>query len=278
MKAAVISGGGAAGAYTVGVVSRLQPDYDFISGTSTGALMAPSILLKQFDRLKTAYTNVTNKDIYSWEPFNSKGHVKLWNIVWRQLTQKNTLGDTTAMKKLIQQFFTLEDYLKIQDLGKEFVANLAETNYYPAKVVSVSSKQVSYREMVNAMWASSNVPFLMSQYKEGGNEFCDGGHLQLYSVEPAIKRGYKDIDLYIHRINKTPYYRGEIKDLLHNAQRTFAILTERLEYNCLIENTRLAHDYNATLNTNWLPGAINGSFLNFNTSIMKTWYELGYNM
>jgi len=276
MKAAVISGGGAAGAYTVGVMNRLTPDYSFISGTSTGALMAPLILLRQFGRLKEAYTSVTNKDVYTWEPFDKKGHVKLFNIVWRQLTQKNTLGDTTAMKKLIQQFFTQADYDMIAGLGKEFVANMSETRHYPATIVSVSSKDVSYAEMVNAMWASSNVPVLMSQELKDNYEYADGGLLELFSIKPALERGYKELDVYIHRINKAPEDRGSTKDLLHNVQRTGSLVKDRLEVYCIQESFRMAQDGGCTLNVQWLPEVMQSNYLNFDKEKMKGWYELGF--
>ena len=90
-RIAVISGGGAHGAFTVGKLSKLNLDYDIVLGVSTGALMAPLIGLKQFSLLKQAYTSVDNKKIYNVNPFNKKGNIKILNALWRILTLKNTI-------------------------------------------------------------------------------------------------------------------------------------------------------------------------------------------
>ena len=63
-KGLAVSGGGAHGAFGAGTLAGLNKDYDIAAGISTGALMTPLVLLKDFDRLKEAYTSVTDKDIF----------------------------------------------------------------------------------------------------------------------------------------------------------------------------------------------------------------------
>src|SRR5580700_8864665 len=71
----VVSGGGARGAWGVGVLSELikrQGGYQAVFGTSTGSLMAPLILLKDMDTLAAAYTQVTQSSIFNKSPFSVK--------------------------------------------------------------------------------------------------------------------------------------------------------------------------------------------------------------
>src|SRR5271163_4395409 len=67
----VISGGGARGAWGAGLSSYLcspaggNRTYKFAIGTSTGSLMGPLVLLKEFDKLHTAYTTVEQNSIFN---------------------------------------------------------------------------------------------------------------------------------------------------------------------------------------------------------------------
>jgi predicted acylesterase/phospholipase RssA len=68
MKALVISGGGSKGSFGGGVAQYLIEeqgrDYDLLIGTSTGSLLVPFLAVKKLDKLKEAYTTVTQKKIF----------------------------------------------------------------------------------------------------------------------------------------------------------------------------------------------------------------------
>lgn len=60
----VVSGGGARGAWGVGLANYLDSTgkrYAHVVGTSTGSLMAPLILLRKFSELNRAYTTTTQE-------------------------------------------------------------------------------------------------------------------------------------------------------------------------------------------------------------------------
>jgi len=64
----VVSGGGARGAWGEGLSLYLDSQgnrYAMAVGTSTGALMAPLILLREHEKLITAYTSVKQGDIFN---------------------------------------------------------------------------------------------------------------------------------------------------------------------------------------------------------------------
>ena len=59
--ALVISGGGAKGAFAIGVLKFFRTNttlnFDLVSGTSTGALISPLVVTKDFDLLEFIYSN-----------------------------------------------------------------------------------------------------------------------------------------------------------------------------------------------------------------------------
>ena len=67
IRALITSGGGAKGAFTVGALNELADmgidQYDIISGTSTGALIAALTVARNFSLLERVYLEVDNDDI-----------------------------------------------------------------------------------------------------------------------------------------------------------------------------------------------------------------------
>jgi hypothetical protein len=67
-NALVISGGGAKGAFAVGVIQKLLAEFpilnfDIVVGTSTGSLIAPLAIAGEYDLLRQLYTTVKTEDI-----------------------------------------------------------------------------------------------------------------------------------------------------------------------------------------------------------------------
>ena len=133
----VISGGGARGAWGVGVCKALLERYDgyrAVYGTSTGSLMAPMVLLQDIEKLEYNYTHVTQKDIFSlnpfkvkkepvlidgaqaidsltgWELYTMRTEIKSFNAIWRLLWGKPSLGKSENLRKLIKSQFSKEEY------------------------------------------------------------------------------------------------------------------------------------------------------------------------
>jgi NTE family protein len=67
--ALVVSGGSAKGAFAVGAAGRLRdqynvPRFDVVSGTSTGAIMAPFAVLDRFTELEALYTSFGTANVF----------------------------------------------------------------------------------------------------------------------------------------------------------------------------------------------------------------------
>ncbi len=94
-----ISGGGADGAYGAGILcgwtkAGTRPEFKFVTGVSTGALMAPFAFLgPEYDeQLKEFYTTITGKDVYQVK--NLLGSIGT-----------DSLADTRPLRKLLARAF-----------------------------------------------------------------------------------------------------------------------------------------------------------------------------
>jgi len=199
--ALVISGGGARGAWGVGVAKALTQnrgkDFSSVVGTSTGSLMGPLILANEFTRLEEAYTSVDQNSIFNVNPFNNNGGIKVLNAVFRLIGNKKSLGETDNLKKLIKEFFTVELYNKLRNSDKTFGATVTSLNTSKSKVETLKTN--SYNDIVDWIWASSNQPVFMSLLSKDGEVWVDGGIRDYLPIQYVLDNDLGDeIDVIIH--------------------------------------------------------------------------------
>lgn len=95
-----MSGGGSYGAFTAGVLngwtkSNRRPEFDVVTGVSTGALIAPLAFLgpKYDDDLKEAYTEIRRRDV-----------MPLRNVV--TIPFKDSVASSAGLRKLVEDRLT----------------------------------------------------------------------------------------------------------------------------------------------------------------------------
>jgi predicted patatin/cPLA2 family phospholipase len=204
-KILVISGGGARGAWGVGVVTSLYKKsggYKAVFGTSTGSLMASYILLQEFDTLADAYSRVNQDSIFNVNPFNVhydnvKDSVyttlKTFKILLRVLFGKNTMGETKPLLDLIHRYLTpakfalLLEHYKNDDMRMTVTVTNMRTGEVKMKSDSgYFNTPESYKDFCNWIWASANEPIFMSYYTVGGADYVDGGVREVIPVQNAL--------------------------------------------------------------------------------------------
>jgi len=101
-NALVLSGGSANGAFGVGILagwteSGDRPEFDYVTGISTGAMIAPLAFLgSDYDAALTdAYTSITQERV-----FRSKG---LSGALWG-----SALADTAPLQELLEKYITVD--------------------------------------------------------------------------------------------------------------------------------------------------------------------------
>ena len=211
----VMSGGGARGAWGIGVAEQLvkkHGGYKAVFGTSTGSLCAPLILLQKFDLLEQAYTTVDQKGIFNVNPFKidtTKSSVttnlKITNALWRLLCAKPTLGESKKLRERMGNFFSADDYATLKK--DSLYLAVAVTNMRNGNLEIKNSTSVkNYDTICNWIWASANEPLWMSYYPQkkpfAVGPYVDGGLRAivplLNAVDYAIINNIDSIDVIVN--------------------------------------------------------------------------------
>lgn len=200
MKALLISGGGSWGSFGVAKAEHLyHNDYDLVMGWSSGALIAPLAAIGEFQLLKQVYFNTNQKDVFNVNPFNKKGGISIWNAIARTIQLKPTLGETQALKDLIDKYYTKEHFDLLRRKGKEVIVAASFLDSKKLMVEYFSSKEVDFETFKTAMWASATPLFYGSIVKLMDGQYTDAGAVELISFDEATSRGATIIDAIIHR-------------------------------------------------------------------------------
>ena len=200
-KALVLSGGGAKGAWGVGLLKALKEQgktYDTVIGTSTGSLMGPLVLADKIQDLERAYTSVNQDKIFNVNPFKNNGDIKFWNAIGRLIGGKRTLGESEPLKKLILEFFRVGDFNRLNRKEKIFGASVSNLTSGQGEVKTWD--QYSYLEMVDWIWASANNQIFMSHLDKEGATWADGGLNNYANISWVIDNTPElgEIDVIIH--------------------------------------------------------------------------------
>jgi NTE family protein len=187
----VFSGGSSKGAFSVGVLETLRGQgitLDIVSGTSTGALIAPLVITDEIQILNHFYSNVDTSDIVVPEP--SPGHV----------------FSTDPLRRLIDSVITQDRFDQIMDSDKTMF--LATLNLPSGEIMYWSNKPpdqdladsgvhlIPDREtMCAAMLASCSQPVLtpVVEVPSGGDVQVDGGIREVTPLKILIDAGVERI-------------------------------------------------------------------------------------
>ena len=206
-KAIILSGGGAKGAWGVGVVKALMEQgqsYDIAIGTSTGSLMAPFILANDIQALEDGYTSVDQDSIFNKNPFSDNGDLKMFMAVGRLISGKKTLGESENLRNKIDELITDEIFQSIRDQNKLLGATVVNFNKGVSEVKTTSD--YTDHQMKDWIWASANNPLFMSNFvfTEPNGEtysYADGGVTNYANVDYIIQNrptALTEIDVIFH--------------------------------------------------------------------------------
>ena len=200
-RSLVVSGGGSKGAWAGGFlqykVEEQGYDWDSYYGTSTGSMVITLTALHEMEKLKKGYTELDNDAIWSVNPFNKKGNIKLLNVIKRLILNKNSIGETGNLHKRLQEMFTEKEYDLLIKAGKKLTPCIS--NYSLGRSEYGSNLDLSYEEYLKYTWASTSVPVACGLVEIGGDFYLDGGVLQHVPIQQAIDDGADEIDVIVLR-------------------------------------------------------------------------------
>jgi len=288
MKALVVSGGGSKGAFGGGVAQYLieeqHRDYDLFIGTSTGSLLVPFLAIKELDKLKEAYTNVTQEKIFKINPFKIKKDVNgstkigidylnvLYNVVFRR---KNAFGDASNLRNLINEFMTERDFEIIKSSNKEVLSCV--TNMTLAQTEYKSINNYGWNDFGDWMLASSTVPPFMEPVTKGGYDYADGGILESIPLQEAINRGATDIDVIVLKKEFSSLTPERIRNPFHYLLRSLDLMMNEISRDDIrLANLKAELKGDVKINFYYTPRKLTNNALIFNKDTMTEWWEEGF--
>ena len=251
-RALVISGGGAKGAFAVGVLQHLIQErgleFDLVAGTSTGGLIAPLALMGEVDTLVDVYSNVETDDI-----------LETRDDLFRVL-RSDSFFKVKPLYKLIKDTLTSERVDRILDAANKemFVSTInlqsQKTTYFhtsanprvsPERERDVELIRIEDREtMVRAVLATACIPFYMPPVripKGSGLQYLDGGVRDVAPIQIAIENGATEI----YAVVLTPVEKNT-KDKLYSGitsilERTTDVFSSEIMLNDINSAQRISH-------------------------------------
>ncbi len=285
-KALVISGGGSKGAFAGGVaeflMNKKHKEYDMYLGTSTGSLMVSHLALGMINELKELYTNVTQRTIFSNNPFRIRNvhgvkvvSIRHKNTFWNLLNGRKTFGESKNLRKLIRKNVTPSMFQTIRRNNKEVVVTVA--NITTNEIEYKSILDCSYEDFCDWIWGSCNyVPF-MSLLEKNYCQYADGGFGCLVPIREAIERGAKEIDAIILETEVNQINRMPSKNPFSLMLDVFGFMLEHVEkHNITIGKLSAKHN-DVKLNLYYTPTVLTTNSLVFDKKLMTKWWEQGYN-
>ncbi|MBM4340073.1 MAG: hypothetical protein FJ110_11045 [Deltaproteobacteria bacterium] len=225
-RALVLSGGGAKGAFTAGVIKylmiELNLNFDLVVGTSTGALIAPLVASRDIANLVHFYEDVEQQDILKDRP-------DLLAFLF-----SDALNDTKPLESLITRFFGDRRRYKrlIQSPTEIFVTVV---NMQTGEIEYGNQHQDSKPTLLKKILASACVPVMMPPVKIGKHQYVDGGVKEIAPFSKAIDEGATHIVSVI--LSPDPVHREparkEFTSTMEILKRSLELLTEEIVDNDL---------------------------------------------
>ena len=199
--ALALEGGGAKGAYQIGVWRALREagiKINAVAGSSVGALNGAMICMDEFELAAEIWSNMRLSRVVAVEEENEEELRKLvagevdFSNAHELLSQakdilKNRGLDIAPLRQLVNE---LADEERIKNSALEFF--ITTVNLSDMKAMDVKLNGLSREEISNMLIASAYHP-TFKQEKLGGKHYADGGLVDNLPISPLIKAGYKDI-------------------------------------------------------------------------------------
>jgi predicted patatin/cPLA2 family phospholipase len=288
----LISGGGSWGAFGGGTLARINGDYDTVVGVSTGSLLAPLTALKEWEILKAGYTSVNNSSVFDkyWYkpmPLTRKGKLSKMGVIISLLLGQKTIATSNALRNTIDKNFPEKFFDELRTQGKEILVGTQNYAQIPSKIHYFSSLDVEYEDFKDWMWCSANFPFFTTLVEKSWNnntgsfhigKWSDGGITDLIGIDQLMMKGFKEIDIVLHRARIEEKFEGNvINNLMDNVTTSISAMRYDVEFEYFYERIKRLNKQGAKVTIYWLPRKLSKNSMVFNEKEMLAWWEEGYN-
>jgi NTE family protein len=219
--AVVLSGGGAKGAFQVGVldelITRRRVKVDIAVGTSTGAIQAAAVVQDDLPRLLRLWQGIEGpSDIYK----------KRGGLLLNALTGKDGLFETRPLKDLLKANI---DEAKIRASGKTL--RIALVNLTTGALTMVDERSHNLADFV---YASCAMPFAFDPLTTSdGTQWADGGVRDVTPLDPALELAPRAVIVIRASAGPKPGEARKYRNLVEIGLRAVDILQSEVSLNDL---------------------------------------------
>lgn len=289
MKVLITSGGGAKGAFSVGVLKYLKDErqldhFDLISGTSTGALIASLAAVGKINQLVDVYLNTTNADILTPQ-----------NLI-NSLTQgKPFIYDTEPLFRQIDRHIDPATFTAIMNSSTNLCLNAISLQSGKLTIFSTKpvlpatayfTKKIDSRDLlIKALLASSNQAVFMNPVKIGNDDYVDGGNREVIPTRVVVSNldGDQAHEIYVLSNNPNELVampNHSFNNLLDVLMRAIMMFIQEVRENDLELLSKFKILSNGNIKVFYLcpPAELDKQFptgLRFDPGLMMQWMALG---
>lgn len=251
--ALVLSGGGARGAYQIGVwraLKQLDINIKGAYGTSVGAINAAAVVLKEYELARTLWLNIDYDDVMDLSP-------ELEDIFKGNLSDLSLTDFEKGIGQLLKGIDIEPLRKKLDEIISETEVRQSEIDYglvafciSDMKPRTLHISEIPEGKLIDYILASAGLPIFKPEEIKG-KVFVDGGIYNNIPINLALDRGFKNIIIVDI---------GSIGDL-----------TTRITN--FIENRNYDGEYNAIFIR---PRKFYGNILAFDPKIASSYIKEGY--
>lgn len=194
----VLEGGGAKGAYQIGVVKALREagfEFDAITGTSIGAINAAYLVQGNFDEIYKLWKTLSFSEIFDVEgehienAMSSRFSLDTIRYLSKKLGQtiKEKGLDTIKMRKIMEDTIN-EDEIRKSDIR----LGLVTVCISDVKPQELFIEDIPNGKLIDYLMATSNLP-VFQRAKIDDKSYLDGGAWDACPINMLEKSGYKHI-------------------------------------------------------------------------------------
>lgn len=243
-RAIVLSGGGAKGAYQIGVwraLKELNIDYSIVTGTSVGALNGVFFVMDEYDAALKVWKNITYDNIYG-DDFEKNMLNRDFMLGEVKKAIINGGMDITSLEKLFINNFNY-DKMKNSNIDFGIVAFCLNT----LKPVYKTKKQLNENNFIDYVLASASIFPAFKTRKIENKDYIDGGYYDQIPIDLAIKMGAEEViavDLKAPGIVRKVVKNKKVKIITISPNNELGSI---LKFDKLNSNRAITYGYNDTL-------------------------------
>lgn len=186
-RALVLSGGGAKGAYELGVLQKWMledgKDYDILCGVSVGALNVAVLSQAPLGKPEVAFARL----LEMWDRVENRAIWKHWLLPFVGVLWNRSVFNSKPLHDWVRKELDLE---AIRASKREVRVGAVNVNTEDYRLIGQTSD--NFKEYV---YASAAFPFFFKPMQSDGDEWTDGGVRNVTPLGAAIRLGATEIDV-----------------------------------------------------------------------------------